>query len=683
MKTPFQTPASASRSFAPRRGAGVRTLLEAGLGCALLMVLAGLLQRFGGGVGVAVANLPLFLSLFWLVAWPAWRLRPIERRRWWARTGLALSRAVVLGLLLLGVATACSVGILGDHPAWNGMANVLVWFLLLRGMVAAAAVVGRRVRRRLRWQLIVSHVGIIVLMFVTLTSSGSVLGLIAVTHLIPPHPVDMASSIRDELELARAVSPLNRPRADEVFRLIYARRLPVRGGSPLIAFVGSPQLPDAVGLVARNGAILQGRVTVGQDGKKTRPATSWIDLVRLPPVRAARLRNLTLRGRAGRDRSQAQGQNAPESVVTLPIRGRNGAVTALLVLRVTDFQPTQQQFLRLLLAIFGVSTIALILFSSIPMLGLSFLFSYMLARGLTRRLESLSGVATSIAAGNLAERAPVTTGNEVGRLAEDVNQMADHLQTTMGELEAARAQSDEALRLRQELVANISHELRTPLATMRAHLEMVMMRDSLPAGAAPAVEGGDVSVPAPTLQALQAETERLEALVDDLFALSRAQAGAIEMRLEAVDVAELVEEIAALMRPLAQREGRIALSAEVLHRPLYARADRTRLQQILANLIRNAVRHTPDGGIIVLSVSREAEWILVSVADTGEGISTEQLPHIFERFYRADPARSRATGGAGLGLAIVREFVELMGGRVEVESVVGEGARFHVFLPSV
>lgn len=668
--------------FAPRRGAGVRTLLEAGLGCALLMVFARLLQVTGSGMGSTVANLSLFLSLFWLVAWPAWRLRPIRRQLWWVRIGLGLSRAVAVGLVLVGVATALSGVILGNRPAWNGTANTLFWFIVLRAIVAAAAVVGRRVRRRLRWQLIVSHVGIIVLMFVTLTAGGSVLGLIAATHFIPAHPVEMAVSIRDELELARAVSPLNRQRTDEVFRLIYARRLPVRGGSSLIAFVRSPQLPDAVGLTARDGTVVQGRVTIGQDGKKTRPASSWADLVRLPPARAVRLRNLALSGRAGRDRSQVSGQNAPESVVVLPVRGGSGVVTSLLVVRVTDFQPTQPQFFRLLIAIFGVSTIVLILVTLVPMLGLSFLFSYVLARGLTRRLESLSGVATSIAAGNLVERAPVTTGNEVGRLAEDVNRMADHLQRTMGELEAARAQSDEALRLRQELVANISHELRTPLATMRAHLEMVTMRDSLPAGVAPADGGGDVSVPTPTLEALEAETERLEALVDDLFALSRAQAGAIEMRLETVDVAELVEEIAALMRPLAQREGGIALSADILHRPLYARADRARLQQILTNLIRNAVRYTPDGGIIVMSVSREVEWILVSVADTGEGISAEQLPQIFDRFYRADPARSRATGGAGLGLAIVREFVELMGGRVEVESVVGEGTRFHVFLPS-
>lgn len=682
MKTPFRPTALPGWSFAPRRGAVLDTLLEAGIGCALLMALARVLEGAGSAAGAVVANLSQFLSLFWLVAWPAWRLRSIESRGWWIRIELGLLRAAILGLVLVSVATALSAVIRGIRPTWNGMANILFWFLLLRATVAAGAVVARQVRRRVRWQLVVSHVGVIMMMFVTLTSGGSVVGLLAVTHFIPPHPMDMAVSVRDELELAGAVSPLNRERTSRVFRLIFARRLPVRGGSPLIAFASSPQLPDALGLVARNGTILQGNVTIGQDGRKTRPATSWMDLVRLPPARATRLRSVALSGRAGRDQTQTQGQNNPESVVVLPIRSGTGVVTALLVLRVTDFQPTQQQFFRLLLAIFGVSTIALILVTSIPMLGLSFLFSYILARGLTRRLESLSRVATSIAAGNLAERAPVTTGNEVGRLAEDVNRMADHLQTTMGELEAARAQSDEALRLRQELIANISHELRTPLSTMRAYLEMATMKESLPAGTAPDGAGDGVMVPGLTLQALQSETARLEALVDDLFALSRAQAGAIEMRLEAVEVAELVEEIAALMRPLAQREGRIVLSAEILHRPLYARADRARLQQILANLIRNAVRYTPDGGIIVLSVSREAEWILVSVADTGEGISAEQLPRIFDRFYRADPARSRATGGAGLGLAIVREFAELMGGRVEVESIVGEGSRFHVVLPS-
>jgi signal transduction histidine kinase len=679
MMTDSQPAASTTWSPGPRRGATLRTLLEAGFGCALLMVFARLLQGPGSGFGAVVANLPLVLSLFWLVAWPAWRLRPVEGRHWQA-IGLGLVCAVAVGLVLALIGTALSALVLGSHPAWNGMASVFFWYLVLRAMVAVSAVVARRVRRRVRWQLIVSHVGIIVVMFVILTSGASVIGLFVATHYLPSHPREMAASVVDDLRLAQAASPLDRPRMNEVFRQIYTRQLPLRGGSPLVTFARAPLLPNAIGLVAPDGRVLEGRISVGQDGQQTRSISSLADLTHLASTHWDRLRRTALAGRTGQER--IAGANLPESVVVTPILGARGAVTALLVLRVTDFQPTQQQFFHILLAIFGLTTIALIVITSVPMLGLSFLFSYLLARGLTRRLESLSGVATSIAAGNLAERAPVTAGNEVGRLAEDVNRMADHLQTTMGELETARAQSDEALRLRQELVANISHELRTPLATMRAHLETVTMRDSLPVGVAPTGGGGEVSVPIPTLQALQAETERLEALVDDLFALSRARAGAIEMHLETVDVAELVDEIATLMQPLAQREGRIALSAEILHRPLWARADPTRLQQILANLIRNAVRYTPDGGIIVMSVSRQAEWILVTVADTGEGISAEQIPQIFDRFYRADPARSRATGGAGLGLAIVREFVELMGGKVEVESVVGEGTRFHVFLPS-
>jgi signal transduction histidine kinase len=680
MSTDSQAPASTPWSLAPRRGATLRTLLETGLGCAILMLFARLFRGSGSGVGAIVGDLPLFLSLVWLTAWPAWRLRPIERRRWWARIGLGFLRAVAVGLVLAIIGTGLSLALLGNHPAGNVMASIFFSYIVLRAVVTVGAVLARRVRRRVRWQLVVSHVGIIVLMFVILTSGASVMGLFVATHYVPSHPSEMAASVSDDLRLAGAVLPVDGQRTNEVFGLIYARRLLLRGGSPLVAFASAPLLPNAVGVVTPDGRVLQGRIMLGQDGKRTRVASSLADLTHLSPARWEALRRTALEGRTGQER--LGGNNLSESVVVEPIRGGHGVVTALLVLRVIDFQPTQQQFFRILLTIFGLTTIALILITSIPMLGLSFLFSYLLARGLTRRLESLSGVATSIASGNLDQRVPVTAGNEVGRLAEDVNRMADHLQTTMGELQAARAQSDEALRLRQELVANISHELRTPLATMRAHLETVTMRDWLTAGVAPAGGGGDVPVPAPTLQVLQAETERLEALVDDLFALSRAQAGAIEMRLEAVDVADLVEEIAASMQPLAQREGRIALSAEILHRPLWARADRSRLQQILANLIRNAVRYTPDGGIIVMSVSRQAEWILVTVADTGEGISAEQLPEIFDRFYRADPARSRATGGAGLGLAIVREFVELMGGRVEVESVVGEGTRFHVSLPS-
>src|SRR5581483_6857638 len=113
-----------------------------------------------------------------------------------------------------------------------------------------------------------------------------------------------------------------------------------------------------------------------------------------------------------------------------------------------------------------------------------------------------------------------------------------------------------------------------------------------------------------------------------------------------------------------------------------ALVDADRLRQILANLVRNAIRHTPEGGIIALSAQVEGSWVVLAVADTGEGIAPEHLPRIFDRFYRVDQARTRSSGGAGLGLAIVREFVEGMGGKVTVESTVGEGSCFRVYLPS-
>jgi signal transduction histidine kinase len=190
----------------------------------------------------------------------------------------------------------------------------------------------------------------------------------------------------------------------------------------------------------------------------------------------------------------------------------------------------------------------------------------------------------------------------------------------------------------------------------------------------------EIHIPRPTIDALRHELERLAGLVDDLFALARVETGALQLQIVPTDVAALVREVAALLRPLAQRESAITLTANVPPDLPLAMVDADRLRQILANLVRNAIRHTPEGGIIALSVSAEGPWVMLHVADTGEGIPAEHLPLIFDRFYRVDQARSRASGGAGLGLAIVREFVEGMGGHVTVESVVGEGTCFHVSL---
>jgi signal transduction histidine kinase len=297
-----------------------------------------------------------------------------------------------------------------------------------------------------------------------------------------------------------------------------------------------------------------------------------------------------------------------------------------------------------------------------------------MARGLTHRIGAVSQAAAALSAGDLSQREPITADNEIGQLAADFNRMASRLETIMVELREARTEAEQALKARQELVASVSHELRTPIAIVQAQLEA--LNDASEAGRT--AEG---HIPAATIQALQEEMGRLVTLVDDLFTLARAGTDAMRVYCEPTDVGRIVREVVALLGPLAQREGSLTLTAEIQPGLPPAMVDGDRLRQILANLVRNAVRHTPEGGIIALDARVEGQWLVLSVADTGEGIAPDHLPHIFERFYRVDKARSRASGGAGLGLAIVKEFVELMGGQVSVASVVGEGTCFQVYLP--
>ena len=169
-------------------------------------------------------------------------------------------------------------------------------------------------------------------------------------------------------------------------------------------------------------------------------------------------------------------------------------------------------------------------------------------------------------------------------------------------------------------------------------------------------------------------------MVDDLFDLARAETRTLTVRDEPFDVADVVAGVVSSMRTLAASERAVTVVSRGEHELPRATGDADRLSQILSNLIRNAVRHTPEGGIIAVTTGLTLERIEISVSDTGEGIAPEHLPHVFERFYRADGARSRATGGAGLGLAIVRELIELMGGTVSIESVVGEGTTFRLSL---
>jgi signal transduction histidine kinase len=183
------------------------------------------------------------------------------------------------------------------------------------------------------------------------------------------------------------------------------------------------------------------------------------------------------------------------------------------------------------------------------------------------------------------------------------------------------------------------------------------------------------------LYIVQREAERLGALVDDLLSLARTEAGELHLDIEPVVAADVVEEIFETMAPLAHREREVALVRKVdAHLPPVL-ADRQRLSQVLLNLVRNAITYTPNGGIVSITVERpDTAYLALVVADTGIGIPPEDLERVFERFYRTDASRARTTGGFGLGLAIVRDLVNAMGGSVTVSSKVDEGSCFRVLL---
>jgi signal transduction histidine kinase len=223
-------------------------------------------------------------------------------------------------------------------------------------------------------------------------------------------------------------------------------------------------------------------------------------------------------------------------------------------------------------------------------------------------------------------------------------------------------------RLRRTLASDISHELRTPLANIRGYLE--------------ALQEGVVAPSPGVLGSLHEEAMLLNRLVDDLQDLSLAEAGQLRLETRPVLLAPLVEAAITALTPRAAEKG-IALRAALPDDLPPALADPERIGQVLRNLLANALTHTPAGGTVT-TTARAAEdrsFLEVTVADSGSGIPAEHLPHVFDRFYRADPSRTRATGGAGLGLAIVRQLVVAHGGEVGAESEPGSGARFRFTLP--
>ena len=301
----------------------------------------------------------------------------------------------------------------------------------------------------------------------------------------------------------------------------------------------------------------------------------------------------------------------------------------------------------------------------IPGLALATLLAVLAARSVARPVGELSTAAEQLAAGNFGQRVEVRGEDEVASLATSFNVMADQLEATLESLSVERERALGLLDANRQLVANVSHELRTPVALVRGQLEAL-----------------DEEAPGNTrVEMAIRETGRLETMVGDLFQLASADANTLTVELAEHNIADVIRESVEPLRDPAWRESEVSLVIDAPPGDHMALADRERLTRVLHNLARNAIRHTPAGGIVRFSLHPGNDTVVIQVADTGPGIPPEDLPHVFDRFFRGDSSRNRSAGGAGLGLAIAKEFIEAMGGTIEVRSEPGEGAVFTVSLP--
>ena len=294
--------------------------------------------------------------------------------------------------------------------------------------------------------------------------------------------------------------------------------------------------------------------------------------------------------------------------------------------------------------------------------GIAMVLGYFLSSAVTERIRRLDQAAKEIQSGNLSVRIPVTGNDEVARLARTFNQMAVQLEQSNAN---QRALED----LRRDLVAWAGHDLRTPLAGVRVLVE--------------ALADGIIDDPATSrryLQQARKQIDHLSLLIDDLFQVSQLDAGGIPLNLEPASLADLISDTLENFSGLAARQN-ILLSGSASPDIDPIKMDVQRIGRVLSNLVDNALRYTPSGGTVSIQAELVAGTVRVTVQDSGEGISPDDLPHVFDRFYRGEKSRNRATGGTGLGLAIARGIIEAHGGQIGVDSTPGHGARFHFWLP--
>ena len=279
--------------------------------------------------------------------------------------------------------------------------------------------------------------------------------------------------------------------------------------------------------------------------------------------------------------------------------------------------------------------------------------TFFVTRPILEPIRALTRAARQLGRGNLSQRVDYCGKGEIGELAQTFNSMASDL--------------ERAEKLRRNLVTDAAHELRTPLSNIQGYLE--------------AISDGTIQPNATTINSLYREATLLSRLIDDLQELALADAGELKLTRQTEDIIKVVNQAVAAMQAQATAKG-ISLLTDLPRELLPCDIDTQRIKQVLRNLLDNALAYTPSSGTITVEVRQKDDyWVEVSVRDTGAGIPIEDLPYIFERFYRVDKSRTRATGGYGLGLTIAKRLVEAHGGKIEVQSEVKKGSCFIFTVP--
>jgi two-component system sensor histidine kinase BaeS len=300
-----------------------------------------------------------------------------------------------------------------------------------------------------------------------------------------------------------------------------------------------------------------------------------------------------------------------------------------------------------------------LLWGAILAIIMALVITYFLSQRISAPIHAITVAASKLGKGDLSQRVNFKGKDEVGKLVQTFNSMAEELMSMTDSLIHAK-------QLQQNLIADVAHELRTPVASIQAYLE--------------AMQDGLLEPTRENLNSIYEDIGLLSRLISDLQLLSQADSNELNLVRQPENIANIIGQVAESMQQQAKTKG-VSLSLDLPSMLPSIEIDALRISQVIRNLLDNAILHTPHGGEVKVTAKEYDGYIAVEVSDTGEGIPEEELPNIFERFYRVDKSRTRATGGRGLGLTIAKRLVEAHGGKIEVHSELGKSTRFSFTIP--